>query len=212
MQIAESAILDQVHPLKDVDAFHPDNVGRLVQGRPRFVPCTPHGVQQMLHRAGVEVAGKHVVVVGRSDIVGKPLALLLMQRDSTCGPTAANASVTICHSRTKNLGDVVKQADIIVAAVGRPNFVQGDWIKPGAVVMDACLEDGTRRELDSFVSAGGKLLVFGAAATVGPDGTVEGRSLGDTQVIAESGQHHKRFVINVLDWRKVKKKSRRRKR
>jgi methylenetetrahydrofolate dehydrogenase (NADP+)/methenyltetrahydrofolate cyclohydrolase len=135
-QIAESAILDQVHPLKDVDAFHPDNVGRLVQGRPRFVPCTPHGVQQMLHRAGVEVAGKHVVVVGRSDIVGKPLALLLMQRDSTCGPTAANASVTICHSQSRDLATIARSADVLVAAIGRPAEIRADMVKSGAAVID----------------------------------------------------------------------------
>lgn len=135
-QIAESAILDQVHPLKDVDAFHPDNVGRLVQGRPRFLPCTPHGVQQMLYRAGVEVAGKHVVVVGRSDIVGKPLALLLMQRDSTCGPTAANASVTICHSKSRDLATIARSADVLVAAIGRPAEIGADMVKSGAAVID----------------------------------------------------------------------------
>lgn len=135
-QIAETTILDQVHPLKDVDAFNPDNVGRLVQGRPRFLPCTPHGVQQMLHRAGIEVAGKQVVVVGRSDIVGKPLALLLMQRDSTCGPTAANASVTICHSQSRDLAMITRTADVLIAAIGRPAEIGADMVKTGAAVVD----------------------------------------------------------------------------
>jgi methylenetetrahydrofolate dehydrogenase (NADP+)/methenyltetrahydrofolate cyclohydrolase len=134
--INETRILDAVHPLKDVDCFHPENVGRLSQGRPRFLPCTPHGVQQLLHRSGIEVAGREVVVVGRSEIVGKPLAMLLWQRDSRFGPSAANATVTLCHSRTPNLGEVTRRADVLIVAIGRPRFITAEMVKPGAVVVD----------------------------------------------------------------------------
>lgn len=129
--ISEQAILDAVHPLKDVDAFHPENVGRLVQGRPRFLPCTPHGVQRILADGGIETAGKHVVVLGRSEIVGKPMALLLMQR----GP-GGNATVTVCHSRTKNLAEITRQADILIVAIGQPRFIKADMVRPGAAVID----------------------------------------------------------------------------
>lgn len=135
-QIPESRVLDAVHPFKDVDAFHAENVGLLVQGRPRFMPCTPHGVVQILHRSGIEIAGKHAVIVGRSEIVGKPLANILLQRDSNLGPAAANATVTICHSRTENVADITRQADILVAAIGQPKFITGEMIKPGAAVID----------------------------------------------------------------------------
>ncbi len=134
--IDQTRVLDAVHPLKDVDAFHPENVGLIAQGRPRFLPCTPHGVQQILHRSGIDVAGKEVVVVGRSDIVGKPLALMLAQRDSALGENAANATVTICHSRTANLAEVTRRADILVAAIGRANFITAEMVKPGAAVID----------------------------------------------------------------------------
>ncbi len=136
VQIRESRILDAVHPLKDVDTFHPENVGRLAQGRPRFLPCTPHGVQQILHRGGISVAGKHVVVIGRSEIVGKPLAIMLMQRDSPLGPSAVNATVTLCHSQTPDLAMHTRQADILVAAIGKARFVTAEMVKPGAVVVD----------------------------------------------------------------------------
>ena len=135
-QIDPTSILDQVHPLKDVDAFHPENVGRIAQGRPRFLPCTPHGIQQMLNRAGVPVCGKHVVVVGRSDIVGKPLALMLAQRSSTSGPSAANATVTLCHSRTADLAAITRQADVLVVAMGSPGHITIPMVKPGAAVVD----------------------------------------------------------------------------
>ncbi len=135
-QIRETRILDAVHPLKDVDAFHPENVGRIVQGRPRFLPCTPHGVMQILHRSGITVAGKEAVVVGRSEIVGKPMAMMLMQRDSTCGSSAANATVTVCHSRTQNLAEVTRRADVLIAAVGQPRFITAEMVKPGAAVID----------------------------------------------------------------------------
>ena len=134
--VSEAQIKDAIDPTKDVDAFHPENVGRLDVGRPRFLPCTPQGVQQLLHRSGIEVAGKHVVIVGRSDIVGKPLAMMLMQRDSPCGPAAANATVTVCHSHTANLPALTRQADVLVAAIGRAGFITADMVKPGAVVVD----------------------------------------------------------------------------
>ena len=129
-------VLDAVNPRKDVDAFHPENVGLISQGRPRFLPCTPHGVQQILDRCGVELSGKHAVIVGRSDIVGKPMSMLLTAKDSTRGPQAANATVTICHSRTRNLAEVCRSADVIIAAVGIANFVTVEMVKPGAVVVD----------------------------------------------------------------------------
>lgn len=130
-QIDEVAILDAVSPLKDVDCFHPENVGLMVQGRPRFLPCTPHGCQELLRVSGVRVAGAHAVVLGRSEIVGKPMAALLVQKGEV-----ANATVTIAHSRTRNLADITRQADILVAAIGKANFVTADMVKPGAVVID----------------------------------------------------------------------------
>ncbi|HEX5102573.1 MAG TPA: bifunctional methylenetetrahydrofolate dehydrogenase/methenyltetrahydrofolate cyclohydrolase FolD [Pirellulaceae bacterium] len=136
VQIREQKVLDAVHPLKDVDCFHPENVGLMVQGRPRFLPCTPHGCLQILHRHHLPVAGKHAVVVGRSEIVGKPLATLLAQKESHLGPSACNATVTLCHSKTANLAEVCRQADVLVAAIGRPKFITAEMVKPGAVVLD----------------------------------------------------------------------------
>ena len=147
IQIEEQRILDAVSPWKDVDAFHPENVGRLSQGRPRFLPCTPHGVQQLLHRYNIETIGKHVVVIGRSEIVGKPLASMLAQKESGMGPTAANATVTICHSRTQDLPAIARTADILIAAIGKAKFVTADMVKPGAVVVD----DGINRTHDGLV-------------------------------------------------------------
>lgn len=135
-QIDELAILDSVSPFKDVDAFHPENVGLIVQGRPRFLPCTPHGVQELLESAGVTTAGAHAVVLGRSEIVGKPMALLLMQRGA-----GADATVTICHSRTQGLPEITRSADILIAAIGKAKFITADMVKPGAVVIDV----GTNR-------------------------------------------------------------------
>ena len=132
----ERAILDTVAPLKDVDAFSPVNVGLLMQGRPRFLPCTPHGIVQLLHRCNLSVAGKHVVVVGRSDIVGKPMAMMLAQRDGSCGSEVANATVTLAHSRTAELKSVCKTADCLIAAVGVPEMIGGDMIREGAIVID----------------------------------------------------------------------------
>ncbi|MCR9291758.1 MAG: bifunctional 5,10-methylenetetrahydrofolate dehydrogenase/5,10-methenyltetrahydrofolate cyclohydrolase [bacterium] len=134
--IDTQAVLDAVHPLKDVDAFAPENVGLLVQGRPRFLPCTPHGVLQILARYQLPVAGKHVVVVGRSDIVGKPLANMLLQKDVGLGPDFANATVTICHSRTANMAEIVRSADVVVAAVGQPELITTEMVSPGAIVID----------------------------------------------------------------------------
>jgi methylenetetrahydrofolate dehydrogenase (NADP+)/methenyltetrahydrofolate cyclohydrolase len=125
------AVLDAVPPGLDVDGFHPENAGLLSQGRPRFVPCTAAGVQRMLIDAGIETAGRHAVIIGRSDIVGKPLALLLAAR----GP-GGDATVTICHSRSADLAVMTRQADILVAAVGRPCLVTADMVKPGAAVID----------------------------------------------------------------------------
>ena len=131
-QIREQRILDAVHPFKDVDCFHPENVGLMIQGRPRYLPCTPHGCLQILHRSGISVAGKHAVVVGRSEIVGKPMASLLAAKESHLGPEACNATVTMCHSRTKDLAAICRQADVLVAAIGRAKFITGEMVKPGA--------------------------------------------------------------------------------
>jgi methylenetetrahydrofolate dehydrogenase (NADP+) / methenyltetrahydrofolate cyclohydrolase len=130
-QIDSNRVLLAINPAKDVDAFHPENVGRLVQGRPRFLPCTPQGVQQLLLRSGIEIAGRHVVVLGRSDIVGRPLSIMLSQR----GP-GGDATVTLCHSRTPDLASVTKTADILIVAIGKAKFVTADMVKPGAVVVD----------------------------------------------------------------------------
>jgi len=135
-QIDAQRVLDAVDPAKDVDAFAPQNVGLLAQGRPRFLPCTPHGVAQILARYDLETCGKHVVVVGRSDIVGKPMALMLMQRDYGLGTRFANASVTVCHSQSRNLAELTRQADILIVAVGKPQFVGLDMVRPGTVVID----------------------------------------------------------------------------
>jgi methylenetetrahydrofolate dehydrogenase (NADP+)/methenyltetrahydrofolate cyclohydrolase len=124
---ATQRVFDAIDPAKDVDCFHPVNVGRLVQGRASLVPCTPAGVIELLERSSVAIAGERAVVIGRSEIVGKPLALLLLQRDAT---------VTICHSRTRDLAKVTREADILVAALGRPGFVTPDMVKPGAAVVD----------------------------------------------------------------------------
>ncbi|HEV3417804.1 MAG TPA: bifunctional methylenetetrahydrofolate dehydrogenase/methenyltetrahydrofolate cyclohydrolase FolD [Pirellulales bacterium] len=130
-QFDASRTLSAVSPLKDVDAFHPENVGLISQGRPRFFPCTPYGIQQLLVRNGIETAGRHAVVVGRSDIVGKPMALMLMQR----GP-GGDATVTVCHSRTPNLAEITRQADILIVAIGKARFVTAEMVKPGAAVID----------------------------------------------------------------------------
>lgn len=136
--IHTDTVLDAVTALKDVDGFGPDNLGLLTSGRPRFLPCTPHGVFVMLQRYNIPISGKHVVVLGRSTIVGKPMGLILLQN-------GVDATVTICHSKTANLKEITRQADILVAAIGRAEFVKADMVKPGAVVIDVGinrLEDG----------------------------------------------------------------------
>lgn len=126
-QIDETAVLEKIAPEKDVDGFNPINVGRLSQGQNALAPCTPAGVIEILKRSNIEIAGKHAVVLGRSNIVGKPMAMLLLRE---------NATVTICHSRTKNLSEITAQGDILVAAIGRAGFVRGKHIKAGATVID----------------------------------------------------------------------------
>lgn len=126
-QINTEKVLEAISPDKDVDGFHPYNVGRLMVGKPTFQPCTPYGVMVMLKEIGVDLTGKNVVVVGRSNIVGKPVAMMCLQQ---------HATVTVCHSRTKNLAEVVKGADVVIAAVGVPEMIKGEWIKEGAVVID----------------------------------------------------------------------------
>lgn len=123
----EKAVIERISPNKDVDAFHESNVGRIMIGNYSFLPCTPAGCMELIHSTGVEVAGKECVVIGRSNIVGKPMAMLLLHE---------NGTVTICHSKTRDLAEVCRRADILVAAVGRPNFVTADMVKPGAVVID----------------------------------------------------------------------------
>jgi methylenetetrahydrofolate dehydrogenase (NADP+)/methenyltetrahydrofolate cyclohydrolase len=135
---AERRVFDTIDPDKDVDGFHPVNVGRLVQGRAALVACTPSGVIELLDRSSIPIAGAHAVVIGRSDIVGKPMALLLLHR---------HATVTICHSRTRDLPSVARQADILVTALGRPAFVTADFVKPGATVIDVGTTHVTDRAL-----------------------------------------------------------------
>lgn len=129
--IDEMTITCAIDPLKDVDAFHPENVGRIMMGIPEFLPCTPAGVMELIKSVGIEVNGKNCVVIGRSNIVGKPQAMLLLKE---------NGTVTICHSRTKNLSEVTKQADILVVAIGKAKFVTADMVKPGAVVIDVGMD------------------------------------------------------------------------
>ncbi len=130
-QIKEEAVIRAVAPLKDVDGFGPENLGLLAAGVPRLLPCTPYGVQQLLVRNGVDPAGKHVVIVGRSTIVGKPLALILMQK-----APGGNATVTVCHSGTRDIGSLTRQADVVVVAIGQARFLKADMVRPGAAVVD----------------------------------------------------------------------------
>lgn len=142
--LSESEVLLAIDPDKDVDGFHPTNVGRMVIGEKAFLPCTPHGVVQMLARSGVAIEGAHVVIVGRSNIVGKPLANMLMAKGKY-----ANATVTVCHTRTRDIAYFTRQADIVIAAAGRPNTVTADMIREGAVVIDVGvnrIEDATRKQ------------------------------------------------------------------
>jgi len=148
-QIDEDKILLAIDPTKDVDGFHPVNVGKMLAGQPAFLPCTPHGCQVMLERAGYDPGGKHVVIVGRSNIVGKPLAAILMQKAE-----GANATVTVCHSRTKRLSAITRQADILIAAIGVPEFIKARMVREGAVVIDV----GVNRVPDATKKSGYRLV------------------------------------------------------
>jgi methylenetetrahydrofolate dehydrogenase (NADP+)/methenyltetrahydrofolate cyclohydrolase len=148
-QINEDTVLLAIDPKKDVDGFHPINVGRMVVGQSTYLPCTPHGVIQLLLRSGVKLDGAEVVVVGRSNIVGKPVANMLIQKSPT-----GNATVTICHTRTKNLAEHVRRADIIIAAAGKPKMITADMVKPGAVVIDV----GVNRVDDATKKSGFRLV------------------------------------------------------
>jgi len=135
-QIDNKEIIDAIDPEIDVDCFHPENVGLLVAGNPRFYPCTPHGCMQILERNRIETAGKEVVIVGRSNIVGKPLALMLAQKKTIWNPAGGDATVTIAHTGTKNLAEVCRRADILIAAVGKARLILPEMVKPGAVILD----------------------------------------------------------------------------
>lgn len=145
----EQSVIEAIVPEKDVDGFHPVNVGRMMLGLPAFLPCTPHGVLQILKRSGVKTNGAHVVVIGRSNIVGRPLINLLSQKSEL-----GNATVTMCHTRTKNMAELTRQADIVVAAVGRPGTVSAEMVKEGAVVIDV----GVNRIPDATKKSGFRLV------------------------------------------------------
>ncbi len=148
-QVNADRVIERVSPLKDVDCFHPTNVGLLAIGRPAFLPCTPAGVQQLLVRGGIEISGRHAVIVGRSNIVGRPLAIMLSQK----GP-GANATVTICHSATKDLPAITTQADVLIAAIGVPEFVRAPMVREGAAVIDV----GVNRVDDPTARGGARLV------------------------------------------------------
>ena len=135
-QMDEKAVLSAIDPEVDVDTFHPENVGLLATGHPRFLPCTPHGCVQLLRHNRIETAGREVVIVGRSNIVGKPLALMLMQKKTAENPAGGDAIVTVAHTKTPDLAALTRRADILVAAVGVPRLITADMLKPGAVVID----------------------------------------------------------------------------
>lgn len=160
-QIDEASVIRAVAPHKDVDCFHPENVGLLAVGKPRFKPCTPHGVQQLLQRNGIAVAGRNVVIVGRSNIVGKPLALLLMQK----GP-GGDATVTVAHSRSSDLPAVTRGADIVVVAIGHARFLTAEMVKPGAVVIDVGTNRGADGKLCGDVDFAGVSQVASAISPV----------------------------------------------
>jgi methylenetetrahydrofolate dehydrogenase (NADP+)/methenyltetrahydrofolate cyclohydrolase len=145
----EGEVLLAISPDKDVDGFHPTNIGKMVAGQPAFLPCTPHGVIQLLQRSGVKIEGSHVVIVGRSNIVGKPVANMLIQKNK-----GGNATVTVCHTKTKDLAHHTRQADIIIAAAGRPNTITADMVKDGVVVIDV----GVNRIEDRSAKKGYRLV------------------------------------------------------
>jgi methylenetetrahydrofolate dehydrogenase (NADP+)/methenyltetrahydrofolate cyclohydrolase len=147
-QVDAKALLDAVSPSKDVDGLHPVNAGRLQAGRPALAPCTPAGVIEILKRSGIPIGGQYAVVVGRSDIVGKPVAMLLLHQ---------NATVTICHSKTRDLGAITRQADILVAAIGRPGFITPEMVKPGATLIDVGINRiASREEFDRYFAGNAK--------------------------------------------------------
>lgn len=147
--IQEDAVLLAIDPDKDVDGFHPVNVGRMIAGQRTFLPCTPHGVLHMLARSGITIEGSHAVIVGRSQIVGKPLANLLMRKDAL-----GNATVTVCHTRSRDIATLTRQADIVVAAAGQPNTITADMVHDGAVVIDV----GVNRVADATRKSGYRLV------------------------------------------------------
>jgi methylenetetrahydrofolate dehydrogenase (NADP+)/methenyltetrahydrofolate cyclohydrolase len=147
-QVDTKALLDAIDPAKDVDGFHPINAGRVQAGRPALAPCTPAGVIEILKRSGIPISGQHAVVVGRSDIVGKPAAMLLLHE---------NATVTICHSKTRDLAEITRQADILVAAIGRPGFITAAMVKPGATIIDVGINRiADRAEFERFFAGNEK--------------------------------------------------------
>ena len=147
-QVDAKFLLDSVDPAKDVDGFHPVNAGKLQAGRPALAPCTPAGIIEILKRSNLPISGQHAVVVGRSDIVGKPIAMLLLHE---------NATITICHSKTRDLGGVTREADILVAAIGRPGFITPEMVKPGATIIDVGINRiTTREELERFFGGDAK--------------------------------------------------------
>ncbi len=136
-------VIMRISPDKDVDGFHPQSIGKMIMGKDTFLPCTPHGVVKLLNYSGVQIEGAHVVVVGRSNIVGKPVANLLLDKSKN-----GNATVTVCHSRTKNIAEMTRQADILIAAIGKPQFIKADMVKEGVVIIDVGvnrIEDSTRK-------------------------------------------------------------------
>ena len=153
----EEEILNEINPFKDVDGFHPINVGKLVTGQEALIPCTPHGCLKMLEASNINIDGAHVVVIGRSNIVGKPMAHLLLSK---------NATVTICHSHTKNLKEICKTADILVAAIGKPKFITTDMIKPGATVIDVGINRIAPKKLVGDVDFENAVNVAGAITPV----------------------------------------------
>ncbi len=160
--IDEEAVIEAIDPAKDVDGFHPENVGRMLIGQETFLPCTPHGCMELLDEAGVDLEGKEAVVVGRSNIVGKPVAILLLQQ---------NATVTVCHSRTRDLAEVVGRADVLVVGVGVPEMVKGDWVKEGAVVIDVGVnrtEDGLVGDVEYEAAAARASAITPVPGGVGP--------------------------------------------
>ncbi len=147
--IDSDKVIMRISPDKDVDGFHPQSIGKMIMGKDTFLPCTPHGVVKLLGYSGVQIEGSHVVVVGRSNIVGKPVANLLLEKSKN-----GNATVTVCHSRTRNIAEITRQADILIAAMGKPQFIKADMVKDGAVVIDV----GVNRIDDSTKKRGYRLV------------------------------------------------------